>query len=86
MNKPKYLHDCESCVFLGAFQNETDVDLYWCRQNGSPTIIARFSDEGSDYESGILSGLIDCADPTSSIGEAYRLAVIRGFDVGVVHE
>src|SRR3990167_2809320 len=84
MNKPKYQHDCDECVFLGTFQNEQDTDLYWCGEKKGilPTVIARFSDEGSDYASGMCFGRIHANEPSSSIGEAYRRAIARGLDVG----
>jgi hypothetical protein len=44
---PRHEHDCDRCVFLG--QHE-EFDLYVCP--GEPTLLARRSDEGSDYWSG----------------------------------
>ncbi len=51
--KPIYEHDCTSCIFLGTILNDKDlpVDLYFCPKE--PTILARFSSEGSDYTSGL---------------------------------
>ena len=55
MPKPKYQHDCNTCIFLGQTLGECyRVDLYFHppfdkREKG--TVIARFSDEGSDYAS-----------------------------------
>jgi hypothetical protein len=46
---PRYLHDCECCRFVGFHK---DADLYYCATE--PTVIARYSDEGSDYSSGLV--------------------------------
>ena len=69
--KPMFTHDCDSCVFLGHY-HDTRVsmsserrafDLYWCEQGGlGATVIARYSDEGSEYWSGLgmrLSPLVE---------------------------
>lgn len=45
--KPKFQHDCENCEFLGHFH---DHDVYKCGQSGK-SLVARFSDEGSEYAS-----------------------------------
>ena len=52
---PLYEHDCDSCVFLGSYDNK---DLYFC-PNGLTTIIARNSSVGYDYQSGIASADVD---------------------------
>lgn len=70
-----FLHDCDNCVYLGHWHEEpvTDdsriADLYWCAQSGFPTVIARFSDEGSDYTSGMVA-----APHIPALAEAKRLA------------
>ena len=48
MEQPMYEHDCKSCKFLG---NADNADLYCCTSGGQKTVIARFSSEGSDYQS-----------------------------------
>jgi len=56
MSTPTYKHDCTQCVFLGtatAPGTPQVVDLYFCDQGGRPTVIARFSDDASDYQSGL---------------------------------
>lgn len=52
--KPRFQHDCDRCVFLGAFSEENhNCDLYFCSQGGlGPTLLARYSDKGPDYVSG----------------------------------
>ena len=47
--EPLYEHDCKSCIFLGAL---IDYDLYYCGKQGDITVIARYSDEPSEYLSG----------------------------------
>jgi hypothetical protein len=52
-----FKHDCEHCHFLGnVLAGGKEVDLYFCNQAGMPTVIARYSDEGSDYASGMPFG------------------------------
>jgi len=45
----RYQHDCDQCKPLGEHE---EYDLYFCEQNGSPTVIARFGLDG-DYLSGL---------------------------------
>ncbi len=52
----QFKHDCNDCVPLGQHEG---YDLYYCPNE--PTVIARFSDDGPDYNSGMefaKSGLI----------------------------
>ena len=50
---PAFKHDCDACTFLGTYDEH---DLYHCvgpvHQVG-PTVIARWSDHGPDYASGM---------------------------------
>lgn len=72
-SQPKHQHDSKCCKFVGRYE-ETDADLYFCNQNGViPTLIARHSDEGSDYTSGWR---LKYSSP--ELAEAYRLAVAAG--------
>jgi len=51
---PKYVHDCDGCHFLGQ-QTKADgniVDLYVHCYEHRPTVIARLSDQNSDYQAG----------------------------------
>ncbi len=50
MESPRFTHDCDSCTFLGTYEEH---DLYFCPRE--PTVIARASSEGPDYCSGIVS-------------------------------
>lgn len=65
MEAPRYEHDCQKCEFLGQYK---EYDLYFCPNE--PTIIARYSDEGGDYGSGLVFGV------TSDKG-CYREALVR---------
>lgn len=50
-----YIHDCPKCVYLGFDKSDKGIpiDLYFCGQHGIPTVIARYSSQGSDYVSGL---------------------------------
>jgi hypothetical protein len=70
---PRYAHDCDRCTFLGRYG---EADLYVCRQGileTWPTVVARFSDEGDDYASGLIG-----ADYEPNLREARRRATERG--------
>lgn len=56
---PKYIHDCEKCLFLGQHEcvegnvNHT-IDIWWCKNDSHPaltSILGRFGDDGSEYYS-----------------------------------
>lgn len=69
---PQFTHDCESCIFLGRYVDtyssvRKDFDLYVCP--GEPTVVARYSSEGPDYNSGV-----EFADRNLAIREAARRA------------
>lgn len=61
----RFQHDCEQCIPLGQTER---ADLYFCPNE--PTLIARHSDEGSDYASGIAF-----ANFNPDLVEAKRLAL-----------
>lgn len=74
---PRFEHDCDACKFLG---NVKGWDLYWCSQGGGPnisTVIARFSDSGPDY----ISGMGHARD-----NEMLALAVVRAFRAGLLND
>jgi hypothetical protein len=51
---PTWKHDCNRCKFLGqTIGGKHVVDLYVCETSPerSPTLVARYSDEGPDYAS-----------------------------------
>ena len=82
MDPPQYIHNCDSCKYLGRYEFKCeyecgcdpgkDADLYYCPQGGLPTVIARYSDYGPDYVSGLFADLL-------ILKEAYRRAVEAGF-------
>jgi hypothetical protein len=57
-NKKRYVHDCKSCRFIGRYK---EFDVYICNENiiGYETILARHSDDGSDYLSSNMKILKD---------------------------
>ncbi len=76
--KPKFKHDCDSCIFLGHFY---DHDVYFCGQKGlkesdrellyRTTIISRYSDEGSECASGV------------SFAQSYYYQILCGENLSV---
>jgi hypothetical protein len=79
MSKQKlFEHDCDRCDFLGSYRDSDgrDCDLYYADHGGTPdTVIARYSNEGSDYMSGMpfADGTVD------SLTEAKCRAIDAGF-------
>ena len=66
-----YKHDCETCKPLGTFEGN---DLYFCPQDGYPTVITRFSNHPGDYISGLTF-----ADTVASLQEAKKRAMQAGY-------
>ena len=63
--KPKWQHDCPSCNYLGSIdQTQGRSDWYECGES----VIARFSDEGSQYWSSVKDIVFD----DRYIGDTYR--------------
>jgi len=53
MKNSRFKHDCDDCIYLGQYN---EFDLYFCPGTGeqyTETVIARYSDEGNDYHSGM---------------------------------
>ena len=73
MNKPKYQHDCSKCIFLDHIDNH---DLYACVDNNQKikTVIARYSDDGPDYISGLIF-----AETEYLLKKALELAKEKGY-------
>ena len=72
---PAFQHDCNTCVFLGRYDDDGRMaDLYAHICGSMPTVIARYSSEGSDYASGscFSYGQIE------SLTEARRRAQAKG--------
>lgn len=74
MEKNRWENDCEYCKYLGRFK---EFDLYYCKQGGLPTVIARYGN-GPDYVSGLELGAMHKLNMDSGIGTAYRRAVMAG--------
>jgi hypothetical protein len=49
--KPRFQHDCDSCIHLATIRLQRWFDLYLCERCDGGTLIARFSSEGPDYSS-----------------------------------
>lgn len=49
---PRYRHDCDSCIYLGAFGR---FDLWHCPHCDGGSVIARYGDEGAQYASGPIN-------------------------------
>lgn len=94
MKKPNFKHDCEKCVFLGEhlfIDNFTvgvnpDVvrvcDLYVCPQDDrGPTVVARFSDDGADYKSGLTNVHICIKEAEKRAFDAEILKIVFDKDV-----
>lgn len=76
---PSFKHDCNNCVYLGPYFSEEEdrtMDLYVCASQDKVinTVIARFSDEGGDYCSGLLFVKI-----VPELREAFERAKNQGF-------
>ncbi len=69
----RFQHDCDNCKPLGEFG---DADLYYCGEQliGDNTVIARYSDDGADYTSGLA-----LADKIPALGEARKRAIAAGY-------
>jgi len=77
ITKPQFKHDgCDECRFLG---HELGCDLYYCCQHRFPTLIARHSDEPSNYNSGMHSILPE-------IVRARELAIEQGHIKPLIHD
>lgn len=54
MDKPRFKHDCDRCIFLGQLkergEQDPTADIYFCPSR-FPTVLARYSCKDSDYSS-----------------------------------
>lgn len=69
-SKPLFVHDCDTCTFLGTFNNH---DLYVHTSDIHPTVIARWSSDGPDYISVLVF-----ADVHPELSEAKKRAIDLG--------
>jgi len=75
MNKARYKHDCNHCVYLGHFDK---YDLYVCPKHNTKTIstvVARFGIDG-DYNSGVT-----CIYKYDWATQAYNKALTKGYSL-----
>lgn len=80
--QPKWQHDCSKCTFLGHYSDDKGIyDLYHCNQGSGrfPTIIARWSDNGPDYNSGMCFGK---SGSIPALAKAYELTLLRELPTG----
>jgi hypothetical protein len=82
---PRYIHDCDNCVFLGTYYS---YDLYCCVSNIEynkrndedipSTIVVRYSNDGPDYSSCYISEVerfyLNPEFPTGAKGNAFSNA------------
>ncbi len=68
-SKPKYKHDCDTCIFLGHYttdkhpdHKELVCDVWFCPRCDDGTLICRRSSRGDDYAS-CPSGVFSQAAP-----------------------
>jgi len=69
---PRYVHDCDLCVFLGSYLGD---DLYYC-PGREKTVVVRISSDGPDYISGAVF-----APYNDAIREAVARAHAEGYYV-----
>ena len=77
--KPLYTHDCPACLYLGTYQDAArrkSCDLYvHLEGRRGACVIARYSGEGPDYESGFSVSY----GVSPALTEARRRAQNRGY-------
>lgn len=67
----RFAHDCSECVALGEY---AEYDLYFCKQGGSPTVIARFGNEDGDYSSGLYEAGFESVWPELAVAKQRATA------------
>lgn len=71
---PIFEHDCNNCDFLGvSVDGNTVYDLYYC--DTEETVIARYSNNGADYMSGMVFAR---PDGNKQLYEAKLRAIEKG--------
>lgn len=76
---PHYTHDCDSCEYLGQYDhNDRVFDLYYCPRCDEGSVLARYSNEGSNYLSIMLGVLLYAGYPHDApLVEAARRQIAR---------
>ncbi len=77
MIQMQFSHECDRCVYLGCFWG---YDLYWCKQDGTPSVTARFGNGSEDVE---FCTAAYATAKRPALAEARERAVQRGLDCGV---
>ena len=73
-----FKHDCDSCQPLGEYgyprheSPNTLFDLYYCPRCDEGSFIARYGNEGSEYESAPLNIVLIYDNPTNPLVEALK--------------
>lgn len=82
--KPRFTHDCARCRFLG-FTSVAGryADLYYCGGR-EKTVIARYSDDGPDYASGLPFGYGKNPELTVAVLQALKLGFLTSLDLPAV--
>lgn len=72
MTKPVFVHDCDTCTFLGTYHGQ-DLYVHGTPENPSSggSIIARYGSEGWEYSSGWVFG-VKRENPHPELAEAAR--------------
>lgn len=82
----KFQHDCDHCVFLGRHTIDSiEYDLYVCPKRNTniiSTLIARYSDDGPDYYSGLIFAIEFKNGFISRTGEVLYEALKRAQEKG----
>jgi hypothetical protein len=82
-DKPQFTHDCAACMFLGRWngpmhednnEDSRDWDLYVCQG----TVVARYSNNGPDYTSGLTFAKLNLIMP---LVEALKRAEAKGITI-----
>ena len=79
---PKWVHDCDRCIFLGTYQFAVQhIDLYYCPalsgadgKTGGGSVLARYSDDGPDYESCRVGLIADRTVTIEYLVKAFEIA------------
>lgn len=81
-SQPLFAQDCKHCTFLGTYAG---ADLYHCACWGSnPTVIARRSNEISDYAPGLA--VARAADLAEHEIPELRVAYLIAKDLGLIDD
>jgi hypothetical protein len=66
---PLFVHDCDSCLFLGN-SHDQKYDIYFCPQCDGGSIVIRHGSEGPDYYSTMISLALN-RDSDSEISQLF---------------